>query len=81
MVWLKALESHPDIIPPTQSGWQEDGNSLKPILLTLDPMPESFFKLISCSCTKQCSTLRCSCRKANMSCTGCCKCKGQCLNK
>ena len=81
MVWLKALEPQPYIIPPTQSGWKIEENEMIPILLTLDPIPEDCLKFISCKCKKQCSTQQCGCHKAKLPCTGYCKCYEQCINK
>lgn len=80
LIWLKAIEPRPTIPDPSECGWQLVNGQLKPVLLTSEPVPESCINLISCGCTEKCVTRRCGCRKAEMPCTGLCKCSGQCFN-
>lgn len=80
LIWLKAIEPCPTIPNPSDCGWQLVNGQLKPVLLISEPVPESCINLINCGCFEMCVTHRCGCRKAEMPCTGLCKCSGQCFN-
>ena len=45
-------------------------------------VPETMVEFVRCKCKKSCSTNRCSCRKANLSCTDACLCNenDDCVN-
>ena len=43
--------------------------------MTLPITPDSVLSFINCSCTKGCSTNRCSCKKASLKCSDLCRCK------
>ena len=55
--------------------------SYEPTLTTDDIAPASLLKFISCNCSGNCSTKRCSCKKNNVKCISACgKCHGKCKN-
>ena len=80
LIWQKAIDSKPEIPEATGNGWKMVNDKLVPDLTSLSPVPDACVNLIRCSCKGTCITLRCGCRKANMPCTGMCKCPGHCLN-
>ena len=68
---------NPPNLNPAHYGWKydEDEEMLLPIALPedVDPAPLDVLKLIKCGCDS-CSTTRCSCRIAGLSCSMFCKC-------
>ena len=73
----KALEPILCLPEPTQYGWSISSDG-KLMANTTDnvPAPASLIELTMCSCTTNCSTNRCKCRKHNLVCTDVCKCEG-----
>ena len=71
-VWRQAVKQYP---PPETMGWQLDGTSLVPILMSLPPVPDSCLEMITCGCTTRCMSARCKCKKSNLRCTAACKCR------
>ena len=74
-VWQLALKSRQQLDSPIGNGWQRDvdGTHLKPLLTTIDPVPQTCVAIISCGC-KSCATRRCKCRQEEMICTPACSC-------
>ena len=80
VIWKSATQSDPPDLVPIQNGWQEgeDGATFYPITFPPDvsPAPVTILKLIKCGCSisHPCSTGRCGCVAAQMSCSmfGCC---------
>lgn len=59
--------------PATEWGWQQESKiGLLPIPMSQESAPLELLKLISCKCTKGCSTT-CGCRKAGLVCSVLCK--------
>ena len=74
MVWKQANGSKQNLPSPTDSDWKyEDGRHIT-ILMSLQPIPESCMKLVSCQSKTGCQTLRCTCRRSKVHCTQSCKC-------
>ena len=77
-----------DIVPldVEQFGWVKDSTNktVDPVFLdsTTPIAPDSLLKVTFCGCCSQipCSSLRCSCKQANVTCGELCKCKGECCN-
>ena len=42
-------------------GWNLVNGQLKPVLMTLPPIPEACREIVSCGCTKGCLSQRCKC--------------------
>lgn len=81
MVWRSALLPKPDLPAPTDHGWVEDGDCLKPVLTTLTAVPEACVELVTCRCKKKCGSASCSCRKKKLPCTHACACnRDDCQN-
>ena len=77
-----------DIVPlhVEQFGWVKDSTNktVDPVFLdsTTPIAPDSLLKVTICGCCSQnpCSSLRCSCKQANVTCGELRKCKGECCN-
>lgn len=67
---------------PEEWGWYLHQGQLLPTQTDIPPAPEDLLNVIRCSCTTDCATQRCSCRKVGLSCTSACGgCRGSsCLN-
>ena len=80
IIWKSATQSDPPDLDPIQYGWQEgeDGATLYPITFPPDvsPAPVTILQLIKCgwSTSRPCSTGRCGCVAAQMSCSMFCCC-------
>ncbi|KAK7491791.1 hypothetical protein BaRGS_00017047 [Batillaria attramentaria] len=60
---------------PENWGWELRENQLLPVTMDLPPAPEVLLNIINCSCKKDCSSGKCSCRKHGLACTTAC---GEC---
>lgn len=74
MVWNQAANPQQVLPSPETLGWTMDGGQLSPQLTSLGPIPESCKNIVSCGCTKGCTSLNCTCRKGKLVCTVACKC-------
>ena len=74
-VWKNALEAMPNITGPNGHGWiaSRDGH-LEVDWMDQKPAPTDLLELVSCLCRTVCTTGRCSCSKAALSCTDACLC-------
>ena len=70
-----SLKAYQQLDSPLQNGWQIDteGRHLKPILTTIEPVPQTCVAIVSCGC-KSCSTAQCKCWRGMMICTPACSC-------
>ena len=75
-VWRQAVYANPTLPSPQTVAWVKDNDKLLPKLMSLTPIPDSFTEIITCGCTKGCTSGRCSCRSAALKCTAACKCRG-----
>ena len=60
-------------------GWNIEGSAITTAVSTAPVAPQALLDVVSCSCTaeyKTCSSTRCSCNSAGLSCTDYCKCEG-----
>ena len=55
--------------PIDSGGYRMDGDSLVPIMMTLDPMADSVEEDVYCNCMTPCDTRRCPCRKSGNKCS------------
>lgn len=62
---------------PEDWGWYIKNNSYYPILGDLPPAPDYLLNMIRCTCTKNCTTLRCGCKRNGLSYSTAC---GTCQN-
>jgi len=79
-IWKQALTAEPDLPTPNGNRWTMEKGSLKPVLMSLEPVPKSCKELVSCSCKAGCGSGRCGCLKNELHCTSACKCEGLCQN-
>ena len=93
MIWKSAADCRPPDVDPTEFGWHRDENqlTLRPatVLPNVAVAPDYVLQMIRCGCAaidydKKCSTMRCCCANASISCTVSCGCQGDsfgCGNK
>lgn len=75
MVWLFADTANPNLPPPTNYGWNEEGGDYVPKVTDLPPAPSAVIELVKCGCGKSlCPTGSCSCKKNYLACTELCAC-------
>ena len=80
IIWKSATQSDPPDLDPTQYGWHRDenGTTLHPVTLPpgVSAAPENILQLIKCTCStsRPCSSGRCGCVRAQMSCSVFCSC-------
>ena len=90
-IWKHSDKQNPPSLDPCEYGWYKDENtqSLLPVMMPtgIKAAPPEVLKLIRCNCSSEapCSpSSRCSCSKAQMSCSEFCKCcsidKHSCCN-
>lgn len=77
-IWKQALTAQLDLPTPHGNGWTMEKGSLKPVLMSLEPVPKSCKELVSCSCKSGCGSARCGCLKNGLQCISACKCEGLC---
>ena len=75
MIWKSVLDSGPpEAADLTKYGWQEEDGKLAPVMLPQNAAalaPVEVLQMIKCGCTstRPCSTARCKCIVAQMSCS------------
>jgi hypothetical protein len=74
LVWYCAGVAKPDLPSPETCGWHVDQGHLVPTLMELEAVPTACRELVSCGCRGDCSTARCSCKRASVACIEACKC-------
>lgn len=75
MVWNHDKVPNPNLPSPENYGWKKDDDQWLPVMTKKPPAPKAIIELVKCGCVKQrCSTNRCQCRKAGLSCTELCTC-------
>ena len=74
-VHRRALDSTIDAPSPDGYGWNVKNGELNITWMTKDPAPKSILEVLHCGCKSgTCTGGRCSCHKADFSCTELCKC-------
>lgn len=58
---------------PLAWGWSLTRRGVVPITTTRNAAPASILSIVSCKCTKGCSSQACSCKKAGLRCSALCK--------
>ena len=81
LLWKAADQPCPPIeaMDIEHFGWSVNESTVTPASSTSLIVPQSLLDVVSCSCTAEvqaCSTSRCSCNIASLSCTNYCKCEG-----
>ena len=66
---------NPNIPSPENYRWKKDSNEWLPLMTTMPPAPEAIIEMVKCGSGKQqCTTNRCQCQKAGLTCTELCAC-------
>lgn len=74
-IWLQADIEQMEIISPSETdAWEMTPSGLQIVWTKLPAVPDSCMELVTCGCTKKCSTARCMCFKRNLKCTPACGC-------
>ena len=81
-VWGQCDVFHQEFLDPLQNGfYKEPSGEVKPVTTDVLPAPKAIIEMVRCRCTTNCSSKRCSCRAASLSCTDLCNCDSdQCEN-
>lgn len=58
---------------PSVWGWSLTTRGVLPIPTTKNAAPDNILQIVSCKCSKGCSTGACSCKKAGLRCSAMCK--------
>ena len=72
-IWGQTLLCQPALPSPADWGWQRQAHRWSPYWTTLKQAKDTSYELIHCGCKTACRG-RCKCMKANLVCTGLCKC-------
>ena len=76
-IWKRCLLQDPQVPSPVGKGWKierEEGvEQLVIDWMAGKPAPEAILELLSCNCTKNCSSARCVCVANGMRCTDMCR--------
>jgi hypothetical protein len=72
--------SQSQFLPPVGNGWRLSDGQLEIVWVTRPSAPDSLREYVDCKCKTGCGTQRCSCLKAGLKCTECCRC-ANCQNK
>jgi len=86
-IWLSAMSADPPALNPINYGWAKIDDRLSPVTLpdNVSPVPLAILQFIKCGCSAErpCSSSRCSCVVAQMSCSLFCKCHAhvECCNE
>ena len=75
ILWKAANMKSPPCLDIKNYGWELVDDIPTPVKKA-SIAPESLLKIVSCSCFS-CSSARCSCRNAQLSCTSFCKCSAE----
>ena len=70
------MNAEVDIPSPAGNGWTLTNDELEIVWMTRPPAPQSLLECVECKCKTGCTTMRCSCRKADLKCTDLCSCCG-----
>ena len=76
-MWGQTLLPQPTLPSPSDWGWSKNKDKWTPLWTTLPQAKDTCYELIRCGCKSVCRG-RCKCKKANLACTGLCKCGGDC---
>ena len=81
-IWRRCLNSAPDVPSPANHGWEISDDVLTVVWMNQDPAPREVLAFVSCGCSTDCTTARCSCIKAGLVCTDICRCsEAKCENR
>lgn len=78
--WSRCLYTQSQLFPPVGNGWRLSNGQLEIVWMTRPSAPDSLREYVDCKCKTGCGTQRCSCLKAGLKCTECCRC-ANCQNK
>ena len=79
-IWYQATKQTTEIASPEDTiGWSktEKANQLNIVWTRLPSMSQSTFDIVTCGCTTQCGTARCSCVRNGLVCIPACWCDAQ----
>ena len=71
-IWKRALISIVDAPDISNYGWTVVNDIVSILWMDLPPAPDAVLENVKCGCFRGCTANRCSCFKANLSCTSLC---------
>jgi len=71
-IWITSDSPTVQIPSPDGYGWRKDGNSWRPLWITIPEVAAACRELIKCRCSRPCKV--CNCLKAGLPCTALCRC-------
>ena len=74
-IWATSFETQASLPAASLFGWQKKANQWQPVWINIAEVALSCRNLVKCGCKTDCSTIRCSCKSADLPCTELCKCK------
>ena len=72
-IWRKADEAVPIIPNPEEFGWKMK-DIYEAVITDLSPVPDVVIELSFCKCETNCNSMRCKCKKNDLTCTEMCSC-------
>jgi len=72
-IWQRSLMNCPQVPTPTDHSWVQDDSSLAINWISGEPAPAALLDFLSCSCTRLCVPLTCSCITNGLKCTDICR--------
>lgn len=72
-IWRRSLKNCPQVPTPHDHGWVQDDSSLAIKWMSGEPAPAALLEFLSCSCTRSCAPLTCSCITNGLKCTDMCR--------
>ena len=79
-IWENANNPIPDLPSPENSGWKKVDNVYEAVMTDQHPVAEAVVEHSICRCNTGCKSMRCKCRKNNLTCTEMCFCE-ECGNR
>ena len=74
-IWRSCFLRHPGIPEPEEYGWKSEEESLVIDWMSGSPAPDAVLSLLSCDCSRFCTTVDCVCIANGLRCTDMCKIK------
>lgn len=62
MQWMSLADN----LNPIDWGWTEQDGKFIPLMTMKSHAPESLLKMIRCSCSTGCSSMKCTCRRSGL---------------
>ena len=75
LIWKMSFDAVINAPDPAEHGWIIDNGEIELKWMSIDAAPEELLQFVNCSCKTGCESNRCGCKRANLHCSGLCKCE------